>query len=230
MTIGKVTEALIMGGRGPISVAIGHMVNPSSFWVYPLPNSDALVDEHINKVVRLEEVGLSQIELSPLFLQELKESMEQGAGEQVTSSTPLSTLVAVALIKNGSRSWHRGKLEAVTQFQRKPHVNVFLIDYGLVVEDRKVEGSVMVLPACFSKLRPLAFRIVLAGLQPASMDYDLDLRGGMTVRPTRTWDTAAIRDVERMLACTSDKTGCVKNLVKDKIGRFCLISFSFPLL
>merc|ERR1719341_1420130 len=146
--------------------------------------------------------------------------MEQGAGEQVTSSTPLSTLVAVALIKNGSRSWHRGKLEAVTQFQRKPHVNVFLIDYGLVVEDRKVEGSVMVLPACFSKLRPLAFRIVLAGLQPASMDYDLDLRGGMTVRPTRTWDTAAIMDVERMLACTSDKTGCVKNLVKDKIGRY----------
>jgi len=195
-----------MGGRGPISVAIGHMVNPSSFWVYPLPNSDALVDEHINKVVKLEE--------------ELKESMEQGAGEQVTSSTPLSTLVAVALIKNGSRSWHRGKLEAVTQFQRKPHVNVFLIDYGLVVEDRKVEGSVMILPACFSKLTSLAFRIVLAGLQPASMDYDLDLRGGMTVRPTRTWDAAAIRDVERMLACTSDKTGCVKNLVKDKIGRY----------
>merc|ERR1719369_221413 len=46
--------------------------------------------------------------------------MEQGNGEQVTSSTPLSTLVAVALIKNGSRSWHRGKLEAVTQFQRNP--------------------------------------------------------------------------------------------------------------
>ena len=147
--------------------------------------------------------------------------MEHGAGEQVTGSTPLSTLVAVAVTKQGYRFWHRGKLESVTQFQRKTHANVFLIDYGKVLEDRQVEGSVMVLPSSFSTLPPLAFRIVLAGLLPASMDHDLELRGGMAVRPARNWDAAALRDVERMLAHTSDKMGRVRNLVKDKIGRLC---------
>ena len=148
----------------------------------------------------------------------------------MTSSTPLSTLVAVAVTKQGCRSWHRGKLEAVTQFQRKTHANVFLIDYGQMVEDRKVEGSVMVLPSCFtiSKLEPLAFRIVLDGLLPASMDYDLELRGGMAVRPARSWDASAMREVEKILAHTSDKMGWVRNLVKDKIGRL-FLSGSSPL-
>ena len=158
--------------------------------------------------------------------------MEQGAGEQVASSTPLSTLVAVAVTKQGYRSWHRGKLEAVTQFQKVAHANVFLIDYGQMVEDRKVEGSVMVLPSCFSisKLAPLAFRVVLAGLLPASMDYDLELRGGMAVRLARSWDAAAMRDVERMLALTTDKVGRLRNWMRDQIGRFCLVSLGVFIL
>ena len=56
MTIGNVTETLEMGE--PISVAIGGIVSPSSFWVYPLPNLDAPEDQSINKVLQLEEVGL----------------------------------------------------------------------------------------------------------------------------------------------------------------------------
>merc|ERR1719234_2804116 len=164
----QVAEALLMGESIP--VVIGRMISPSSFWVSPLPlspNLDAPEDQCINKVLQLEL--------------ELKETMEHDGGEQVTGSTPLSTLVAVAVIKQGYRFWHRGKLESVTQFQRKTHANVFLIDYGRVLENRQVEGSVMVLPSCFSvsTLPPLAFRIALAGLLPASMDYDLELRGGM---------------------------------------------------
>ena len=61
MTVGKVAEAFTMGE--PISVAIGRMVNPSSFWVYPLPSSDA--QERIDRVIQLEAVGLSRIELLP---------------------------------------------------------------------------------------------------------------------------------------------------------------------
>ena len=156
--------------------------------------------------------------------------MEQGAGEQVTSSTPLSTLVAIAVTKQGHRSWHRGKLEAVTLFQRKTIANVFLVDYGRILEDRKVEGSIMVLPSCFSELPHLAFRIVLAGLLPASMDYDLELRGGMAVRLARSWDAAAMRDVERMLALTTDKVGRLRNWMRDQIGRFCLVSLGVFIL
>ena len=57
MTIGNVTETLEMGE--PISVAIGGIVSPSSFWVYPLPNLDAPEDQCINKVLQLEAVGPS---------------------------------------------------------------------------------------------------------------------------------------------------------------------------
>ena len=146
--------------------------------------------------------------------------MERQTGDEVTTNTPLSTLVAVAVVKQGYRFWHRGKLEAVTQFQRKAHANVFLIDYGQVLEDRKVEGSVMILPSCFSTLTPLAFRVVLAGLLPASMDYDLELKGGMAVQQARSWDAAALREVERLLADTSGKMGWVRNWVKDKVGRW----------
>ena len=58
MTIGKVTEALIM--VEPIPVVIGRMLSPSSFWVSPLPSSpnlDAPEDQSINKVLQLEAVS-----------------------------------------------------------------------------------------------------------------------------------------------------------------------------
>ena len=146
--------------------------------------------------------------------------MEQGCGDQVTANTPLSTLVAVAVVKEGHRFWHRGRIESVAQFGRKIHANVFLIDYGQILEEKKVEDAVLVLPCSFSTLPPLAFRLVLAGLLPATMDYDLELRGGMAVRPARSWDGAAFREVERVLGLANDRVGRMTNWVKDRIGRW----------
>jgi len=193
----------------PITVGIGQMINPSTFWVSPLPSSlnlEAPGDQCIYKVLQLES--------------ELKKVMEQGSGDQVTANTPLSTLVAVAVVKEGHRFWHRGRIESVAQFGRKIHANVFLIDYGQILEEKKVEDAVLVLPCSFSTLPPLAFRMVLAGLLPATMDYDLELRGGMAVRPARSWDGAAFREVERILGLANDRVGRITNWVKDRIGRY----------
>ena len=82
------------------------------------------------------------------------------------------------------------------------------------------EDAVLVLPCSFSTLPPLAFRLVLAGLLPATMDYDLELRGGMAVRPARSWDGAAFREVERILGLANDRVGRITNWVKDRIGRW----------
>ena len=45
----------------PITVGIGQMINPSTFWVSPLPSSlnlEAPGDQCISKVLQLESVGL----------------------------------------------------------------------------------------------------------------------------------------------------------------------------
>ena len=44
----------------PITVGIGQMINPSTFWVSPLPSSlnlEAPGDQCITKVLQLESVG-----------------------------------------------------------------------------------------------------------------------------------------------------------------------------
>ena len=44
----------------PITVGIGQMINPSTFWVSPLPSSlnlEAPGDQCISKVLQLESVG-----------------------------------------------------------------------------------------------------------------------------------------------------------------------------
>merc|ERR1712013_955770 len=49
---------------------------------------------------------------------------------------------------------------------------------------------------------------------------DLELRGGMAVRPARSWDGAAFREVERILGLANDRVGRITNWVKDRIGRY----------
>lgn len=84
-------------------------------------------------------------------------------------TTPLSTAVAVLQ----GAFWHRGLLQALSQYGRRLRARVFLTDYGTTLEEVEVEGRVLLLPPALSLLPPLAFLVVLAGLQPASMDLDL---------------------------------------------------------
>ena len=61
-----------------------------------------------------------------------------GEGEQVTAETPAGTMVAAAVTRGGHTSWHRGRLEATAQFERRAAARVRLLDYGVMLEDIQV--------------------------------------------------------------------------------------------
>ena len=121
----------------------------------------------------------------------------------VGPTTPLSTAVAVLQ----GAFWHRGLLQALSQYGRRLRARVFLTDYGTTLQEVEVEGRVLLLPPALSLLPPLAFMVVLAGLQPASMDLDLcQVREGrgMKVAPARRWDSAATNQVRELILDETD--------------------------
>ena len=125
--------------------------------------------------------------------------MMTSCGTPVTLLTPPSSLVAVCQDVL-SPHWRRAVLETLTLWGSSLRATVFLTDYGTRLSDLEVQGRVMLLPQAMYKLPPLAFRVVLAGLQPASMDLDFLAGRDMEVVVARTWDSAARREVETLLA------------------------------
>ena len=67
--------------------------------------------------------------------------MAAGAGERVTADTPAGSMVAAAVTRGGRTSWHRGRLEATAQFERRAAARVRLVDYGVVLEDIQVTAD-----------------------------------------------------------------------------------------
>jgi len=78
-------------------------------------------------------------------------------------------------LKQGGERWARGR---IVQIMSSPdgavRLNVFLLDYGRIMRDVNGRGDVRALPKRFSAIyaRPMAERVVLAGLRPLTLDIN----------------------------------------------------------
>jgi len=179
------------------SVKIGHIVDPRTMWAYPLCEGG---EEHM-RILEIEK-QLSTAPTKPL-----------------TEFSEIGMLVA-AKKTSDSEYWLRARLDLISISGKHLVATVFLIDYGEIIENLRVDQCVKHMPSGMSKDPPLAFKVILAGLSPVSMD--LDFRHGtnmMEVTPQRRWDQAALRGV---LQQVQDVEGIaeMKNWVRDQSGRY----------
>jgi len=178
-------------------VKIGHLVDPRTMWAYPLYEGG---EEH-KRILKIEK-QLSTFPTKPL-----------------TELSKTGMLVA-ARKSSDSDIWLRGRLDQISMYGKQLMATVFLIDYGEIIENLRVEKCVKHLPPGTYEEPPLAFKIILAGLSPVSMDLDFMLgQHVMEVTPQRGWDQAAWREVEQQI---HDVEGIaeMKNWVRDQSGRY----------
>lgn len=165
-----------------VSVKITDVVDPKTYWAYETES-----EERQTKLKMVEK--------------ELKDQWAE-AGEILMISRPEGLPVIVLL----DGEFCRGQIKLVWSEKFKLKANVFLVDYGSTIEI-EVKKKVRKL-----KLKdqaagpPLAFKIILEGLYPVSMDIDW-VSGNRTMQPyrKRTWDVCALRQVQYVLEiCEGD--------------------------
>lgn len=180
-----------------MEIKLGDVTDPRTVWAYPAYEQGGQHD----RILRLE-----------------KEIAEYSEGQSVNEHTQLGTLVAVRR-NSHSEIWHRGKLKAVSLYGEQLMAKLFLIDYGEVWEQVKVKGCLKLMPPGASEEPPMAFEVVLAGLQPVSMDLDFMLgQNSMEVTPQVTWDQSAMYEVENEIK-RHEKYASLKDWTTDRRGR-----------
>ena len=97
---------------------------------------------------------------------------------------------------------------------------VFLLDYGEVLERVVVNVCVKHMPTRVREESPMAFQIMLTGLQPVSMDLDFMLgQSVMETTPAREWDQAAWVEVRRKVLAVKGVAE-LRDWVVDQRGRY----------
>jgi len=157
-----------------MEVKLGDVQDPRTVWAYPAYEQGGQHD----RILLIEQNLAAFIE-----------------GQTVTEHTELGTVLAVR--RNVHQEiWHRGKLKTLSLYGEQLMAKIFLIDYGEVWEQIKVKGCLKFMPPGALEEPPMAFEVVLAGLQPASMDIDFSLcQNTMQVTPQVNWDQSAVFEV-----------------------------------
>ena len=84
-------------------------------------------------------------------------------------------MLVAAKKTSDSEYWLRGRLDQISMSGKQLVATVFLIDYGEVIQNLRVDKCVKHMPPGLSKEPPQAFQVILAGLSPVSMDLDFML-------------------------------------------------------
>ena len=142
-----------------------------------------------------------------------------GGGQTLTELAVPGALVAVRR-SPASQIWHRGRLDQLSMYGKQLLATVFLLDYGEVLEKVKVDVCVRHMPERMGKELPMAFQILLSGLQPVSMDLDFMLgQSVMEVTPARNWDQAAWVEVRKEVVVVKGVAE-LRDWVVDQRGRY----------
>ena len=81
-----------------------------------------------------------------------------------------------------SKHWYRGRVHTVV-YKHEVTAKVFLVDYGLTLENISSKACIRVLPQRMAiKAKPMAYKVNLAGLRPLTMDINYEI-GMQTVNP-----------------------------------------------
>jgi len=167
-------------------------------WAYPLYDQEDGGKHH--KILVLE-----------------KQLADLPRGEPLTEHSATGCLVAV---RKSPLLWHRGRLDQLSMYGKQLLATIFLIDYGEVMEGVKVDTCVKKVPSNMKQEPPMAFKILLSGLQSVSMDLDFMMgQCVMEATPKRDWDQAALVEVKRVVE-EVDGVAELRDWVVDQSGRF----------
>jgi len=154
--------------KRPMYVRIGGMVSPGRFWVRELP---------IHKSERVEAKGVHAEVTRFEYGMATRYNVEPKANpENAVKSPKLDMLVAVRPDHTSTR-WFRGKIVNIGNQPEESQtlVKVFLIDYGLLLNDINCKTCVRVLPRIMTFTKGLAKVVILAGIRPLTLSVDFQL-------------------------------------------------------
>merc|ERR1719219_963049 len=127
-----------------------------------------------------------------------KELEEQwGEAEEIVMISASATQPVIVLLEG---KFCRGEIKMLWWGNSRLKANVFLPDYGSTIEiDVKKKARKLQLKAQLEE-PPLAFKIILEGLYPISMDIDW-MSGGEKLQESRkrSWDESALKMVQNVV-------------------------------
>eukprot|EP00092_Neocalanus_flemingeri_P024527 GFUD01026601.1.p1 GENE.GFUD01026601.1~~GFUD01026601.1.p1 ORF type:complete len:363 (+),score=121.88 GFUD01026601.1:66-1154(+) len=180
-----------------MAVKLGHLVDPRTVWAYPL-------HEQGDQQVRILSLERQLVELP-------------GGGQRLTDHTT-GILVAVRRSPD-SLTWQRGRLDQLCRDGKQVLATVFLIDYGEVLEGLNVDGCIRQMPTKFRKEPPMAFQILLAGLEPVSKDLFMPGQSVMEATPLKGWNPAAWMEIRKEVEIVK-RVAELRSWVVDQRGRY----------
>jgi len=182
-----------------MAVKLGHLVDPHTAWAYPLHDQDG----QGNRILMLER------QLAEL----------PNGGQTLTEHSVTGSLMAVRR-NPSSQTWHRGRLDQLSRYDEQLLATVFLLDYGEVLEKVKVDTCVKHMPDIVGQGPPMAFQIMLAGLQPVPMASDFKPgQRMMEMTPSSGWDQAAWVEVRKEMEAVKGVAE-LRDWVVDQMGRY----------
>lgn len=159
-----------------VSVKITNVVDPKTYWAYETDSGD-------------RRAKMEMIE------KELKEQWPEA--EEIFMVSRPNGLPVIVLVEG---EFCRGQMKMVWRERFNLKANVFLVDYGSTIEiDVKKKVRKLKLKNQAAE-PPLAFKIILEGLYPVSMDIDwVSGNGTMQQYRKRTWDDCAMKLVQHVV-------------------------------
>jgi hypothetical protein len=184
------------------------MVNPGKFWVreVPMDKTEQIEVKGVHSEVAAFERGLSK-----RYNAEDPKAMPLDGVE----NPKIDMLVAVRPDHN-SKQWFRGKIINIGNQPEKSQtlVKVFLIDYGLLLDDINLQICVRVLPRVMTFTKGIAKIVNLAGIRPltVSVDFHLGMEFAQSHQEmTNNWSTYSQDFMRNVLDQSSHKLAILRD-------------------
>jgi len=204
----------------PHFVRVGGVISPSKFWVSDIPmlrsqKRKASAGSPMAAVMDIERrLGESYNDKAPSLHPE---------GE--VTKIKAGMLVAIRP-SHRSSNWFRAKVLNVIN-KKEVYIKVFLIDYGDVLDDIYTRSCVRKLSKRDAIVKPMAYKVTLAGLRPVTMC--LDSKNGMSPALGSKWSNYSKDLVYKIWSKSPAKLARLQNYRRDARsqihGELCFVGF-----
>eukprot|EP00095_Tigriopus_kingsejongensis_P011683 maker-scaffold578_size132436-snap-gene-0.28 protein:Tk11683 transcript:maker-scaffold578_size132436-snap-gene-0.28-mRNA-1 annotation:"tudor domain-containing protein 12" len=193
----------------PLSVRIGNLMGPASFWAVPtFTGCSAVQAEPLRQVLEMENA------MALKFDHETRPLVPEGGVKNSDLQEGLK--VAVRLCPT-ARHWYRGQVHSMIRTRHGFLARVFLLDYGELSEPINLLTCLRKLPEKFTlSPPPLAFQVEVAGLRPIAYDLNHSMgMGSMTQMIASSWGLAGRKTVRTLLDETNHRWAVLTRWTQD---------------
>lgn len=201
--------------RAPMFVRISGIVNPGQYWVRELPMAKQTGNE-----VPID-TGHHQIFAFETKLGEMYNNAEPKINPANEIKNLKKDMLVAVRPSYRATHWYRGRIISIVHnHQHEIVANVFLIDYGIVLENIRSKACIRELPRMMTFNKPMAMQVFLAGLRPLTPNLDFQLGMQNTAQEMAPkWSPFSHKFVQDLWSKSKHKLAVLRNWRLDLKGR-----------